>query len=168
MSTGSLHQVNNWGLIKKSAGNGTNDFSIFLHNYPSGKIDVNSGNVQLINYTDTLEGGTYNVNTGSQLIVNAETYYYGSLSGILNGEFVIKGIFRVPTTASFNFTGASNVLWNSGELSNGGTLTNNSKMIINPTCGLCAKYNGATALINNNEITILNNKLVMGTGFLHQ
>jgi len=164
VSTGSLHQVNNWGVIKKTAGSGNNDLSVFLHNYPSGKIEVNSGSVKLVNYIDTLEGGVYNVAAGSQLIVNAETYYYGSLSGVLNGEFVLQGTIRVPTTASFDFTGASNVLWNNGELSNGGVLTNNSKMIISPVCGLCAKYNGLTTLLNNNEVTIMNNSLVMGTG----
>lgn len=165
VSTGSLHQVNNWGVIKKTGGTGNNDFSVFLHNYPSGKIEVNSGSIKLVNYTDTLEGGTYNVATGTQLIINAETYYYGSLSGVLNGEFVLQGTIRVPTTASFDFTGTSNVLWNNGELSNGGTLTNNSKMIINPTCGLCAKYNGLTSFVNNSDMTIVGNPVVMGTGF---
>lgn len=165
VSTGTLHQVNNWGVIKKTGGTGNNDFSVFLHNYPSGKIQVDSGSIKLVNYTDTLEGGTYNVATGTQLIINAETYYYGTLSGVLNGEFVLQGTIRVPTTASFNFTGTSNVLWNNGELSNGGTLTNNSKMIINPVCGLCAKYNGLTSFVNNSEVTIVSNPVVMGTGF---
>jgi hypothetical protein len=165
VSTGTLHQVNNWGVIKKTAGTGNNDFSIFLHNYPSGKIDVNSGTIKLVNYIDTLEGGTYNVASGSQLIINTEAYYYGSLSGVLNGEFVLQGNIRVPTTASFDFTGTSNVVWNNGELSNGGTLTNNAKMMISPICGLCAKYNGTCIFINNDEVSIMNNSLVMGTGF---
>ena len=108
VSTGTLHQVNNWGVIKKTGGTGNNDFSVFLHNYPSGKIEVNSGSIKLVNYIDTLEGGTYNVASGSQLIINAETYYYGTLSGVLNGEFVLQGTIRVPTTASFDFTGTSN------------------------------------------------------------
>lgn len=165
VSTGSLHRVNNWGIIKKTGGNGINDFSIFLHNYPSGKIEVSKGTVKFVNYIDTLEGGTYNVAAGSQIIMNAETYFYSSLSGVLNGEFVLQGTIRIPTTASFDFTGTSNVLWNNGELSNGGTLTNNCKMIINPICGLCAKYNGPTSLVNNNEITFTNNNVVMGSGF---
>lgn len=165
VSTGSVHQVNNWGTIKKSGGIGNNDYSVFLNNYSSGIIEVNTGSVKLVNYIDTLDGGTYNVAAGSQFIVNTETYYSGSLSGLLNGEFVLQGTIRVPTTASFDFTGTSNVLWKNGELSNGGTLTNNFKMIIDPTCGLCAKYNGSTSLVNNSDLTIVNNNLVMGTGF---
>ncbi len=164
VSTGSLHQVNNWGTIKKTAGTGNNDFAINLHNYPSGKIEVNSGSIQLVNYTDTLEGGVYNIATGSQFIVSAQTYFYNSLTGVLNGAFVLKNHIRVPTTASFDFTGPSHVVWNSGELSNGGVLTNNSKMMVDPTGG-GARYNGLTTLINNNDITIKNNTIYMGNGF---
>ena len=38
-------------------------------------------------------------------------------------------------------------------------------MIINPSCGLCAKYNGLTSFVNNSEVTIVSNPVVMGTGF---
>lgn len=158
MSSGSSFL--NHGLLLKSGGNGTNNSDISFHNFSDGTVRIDSGAIQFNNYIDTIEGGTFNVATGAKFIMNAETYYSGSLKGLLNGEYVLEGgSIRFPTTASFDFTGSGHVRWNSGGMFNSGTLTNNSKMLIQPQCWNCATINWGTMLNNNGTIEIKNNSL---------
>lgn len=129
------HNLNNAGIIKKSAGDGIAYIQSNLSN--TGTISVESGTLTLDAKPKTFNGGIYNVTAGKELIFSAPTSVSSTLTGVLNGYLRWSGDLTVATTATFNFTGSKGVNWASGILLGGGTLKNLSTISLD---SVASKY----------------------------
>ena len=144
--SGSVHNFLNSGILKKSGGSGTSRVSTLLTN--TGTISVESGTLDMYYYGKNFNGGVYNVTSGSALVVSTTGMNVsGTLTGTLDGALNWTGNFSVPTTATFNFTGATGVNWISGSLLGGGTLFNAST--INFTAGGSRYISGTVTTLAN-------------------
>ena len=149
--SGSTHLFINAGLLKKSGGSGISYFYPNLTN--TGTISVESGTIDLYYYGKNLDGGIYNVASGSTLLVSSTGMKLsGTLTGILDGALNWTGDFSVPTAAAFDFTGQTGLTWSSGSLIGGGTLTNKSKITL--TTNGSRYISGGTTLANTGKVTM--------------
>ena len=143
------HNLNNSGLIKKTAGDGNSQIQAFLTN--TGTISVESGTLTLNSKLKTFNGGIYNVTTGKELVLSAIINVSNTLTGVLNGYMNWTDNIAVATTATFNFTGTKGVNWSSGSLIGGGNLTSLSPISLDSAS---SKYiSAATTLTNKSTIT---------------
>lgn len=171
-SSGGLHILNNYGLIKKTTTSGFVSIACELHN--EGTIAVESGTLNLNNDAITLQGGIYNISSSSFMTWNATVTITGTLTGTIPGEIVWYDNVSVPVaqTATFAFTGSGNINWSSGSLIGGGTLVNQFTMRLttanNKIITAATTYNNEALIYNQSSgdlyITdgILNN-LASGT-----
>ena len=123
---GSLHQLNNYGLIKRTSIGNADIFAV-LHN-DGGTFSILMGELILSNGSNILTSGTYNVSTGAALTWGNTITCEGTLTGNLNGPINWNGYVSVIVEATFDFSGATGIKWNSGGLRNGGTLINKDKI----------------------------------------
>lgn len=144
---GSVHDLNNSGLIKSNVPTGTSTISIYLHNN-DGTILVESGNLNFINLTKYLNNGIYNVNAGSSLNWNSQIILTGNLTGNLDGQLIWNAEVNVPSeiTANFDFTGTTGVHWVNGSLDGAGILVNKSEITLLSTS---SKYINSNTILNN-------------------
>lgn len=149
-SGGGSHLLNNQGTIKRSTTSGTVVIEAELHN--SGTIDVTSGILYFNNSAIVMTGGIYNVSTGATLNLALTVTCSGTLAGVANGSLNWLGNITVPTTATFNFTGSTGLIWGSGVLNGGGTVTNNSPISLNFSSS--KSITGATTLNNTSTISL--------------
>lgn len=131
-STGSIHLINNYGLIKKSVGTGNSYLSVEYHNFNNGTITVETGNLELANYDKFIQDGSvFNVNANATLTWhNGTTLCEGTMSGVINGQMILLTGVSVPTAATFNFSGTGFVNWGGGTFNGSGVLTNLSTLAI--------------------------------------
>jgi len=149
-SGGGAHLLNNLGTIKRSTSSGTAVIEAELHN--SGTINVTSGILYLNDSGIVMTGGVYNVSAGAVLNLSATITCSGILTGVANGSINWLGNLTVPTTATFNFTGTTGLIWGSGVLNGGGTVTNNSPISLNFSTS--KSITGATTLNNASTISL--------------
>ena len=148
--SGTAHQFNNTGLIKKSITAGSAQIQCILIN--TGTINVESGTLSMNSLTKTFDGGIYNISNGSGLSLNILTNINGTLTGVLNGVFNWNSNISVSGAATLNFTGTNAVNWNNSSLLGGGNLTNESPIIL-ATAG--SRYiSGNTTLTNKSLVTM--------------
>lgn len=158
--TQGTHVFNNTGLIKRTS-EGVVNIGAELHNN-SGTIDVQQGTLQFTNLSKYLTNGIYNVGTNAQFNWNTEVVCEGTLTGVLDSEILCStSSTKIPTntTATFNFTGTTGVIWNYLDIKGGGTLINKSKITLTSS---------ANKFIREN--TTINNEGIMnfeGTGTLY-
>ena len=158
--TSGAHTFNNTGLIKRTS-TGIVNIAAELHNN-GGTIDVQQGTLRFTTLSKYLTNGIYNVATNAQLNWNTEVVCAGTLTGVLDGEiFCSTSSTKIlpATTATFNFTGNTGVIWNYLDIIGGGTLINKSKLSLT---GNSHKF-----IIEN---TTVNNEGIMnfeGTGRLY-
>ena len=125
---GARHELNNYGLIKRtSTGNVT--IAVLLHN-DGGTIDVQMGELTLDRDSIKFTNGIYNVSTDATLTWANTITFEGTLTGALNGQINWNSTVNVPVEATFNFSGATGIYWNSGNLNGGGTLINQDKITL--------------------------------------
>lgn len=153
LQTGPLHDLNNYGTIKKSGGTNLNECSLKLHNFPAGVISIESGTFRFANAENTLEGGIYNVSSGCNLRWYTNNLYIGTLSGTLNGTFTIEASTSVTTEATFDFEGSSYIDWAAGVLNGGGVLINNHDMRVSAPSAVAIEGN---TTLNNNGLIFFN------------
>jgi hypothetical protein len=148
--SGTTHNFNNAGLIKKTAGDGTSYFSCILNN--TGTISVENGSIEMNALTKTFDGGIYNVSTGSNLVLSSQININDELTGVLDGAMNWAYNVSVATAATFNFSGDTGVTWTSSSLLGGGVLTNESSISLS-SAG--SRYISAgTTLTNNGMFTM--------------
>ncbi len=123
-SGGSSHILNNLGLIRRT--NTTGIASVFVELNNTGTISVESGTLRMVDIAKNFTGGVYNVAATAELEWTGPVNCSGTLTGLLDGPIDWRGNVNIgpATTATFNFSGASQVLWNAGNLRGGGTLLN--------------------------------------------
>ena len=152
------NQFNNNGLILVDLPSTTDQVTINCEfNNNDSTIQVTSGILNFSNSTigaQVLMDGTYNVETEGVLELDNEITLTGTLTGTLDGDFVIRSNTRINNgdSASFDFSGNATVTWASGTLIGGGTLTNNSIMV-NSTSNTI--IDGPTILINNGNFNFV-------------
>ncbi|GEP51999.1 hypothetical protein FNO01nite_26710 [Flavobacterium noncentrifugens] len=149
-SGGGSHLLNNLGTIKRSTTSGTVVIEAELHN--SGTIDVTTGILYFNNSAIVMTGGIYNVAMGATLNLALTVTCSGTLTGMANGSLNWLGNMTVPTTATFNFTGTTGLIWGSGVLNGGGTVTNNSPIALNFSTS--KSITGGTTLNNTSTISL--------------
>ncbi len=149
-NSGTSHNFNNAGLLKKSVTNNDAQFAMKLTN--TGTITVDSGTLTMNTIEKTFDGGTYNVATGSQLILGVITNVSGTLTGVLDGAITWATNISVASTATFGFTGTTGIHWNSGFLIGDGLLNNAGT--INLTTAGSRYITGTTTLSNTGTITL--------------
>ncbi len=151
---GSLANPNyfiNAGLLKKTGGENVAYISCIFTN--TGTISVEHGTLTMGVRNKTFDGGVYNVATGSALVLDTQINVNDELTGVLDGPMNWASAVSVATAATFNFTGASAVTWTSGGgLNGGGTLTNESTIILNSNG--TRNITGGTTLTNNGVVTM--------------
>lgn len=130
-SGGSIHNLNNYGTIKKSEGTGLSEIHVLLNN--EGIISAESGMMDFRNPNTILNGGIYNVFSGSQLRWYSNVTCSGTLTGVLEGDLYWLSVVNIPTSTTFNFSGTKALNWASGSLIGGGTLTNQSTIDLTTT-----------------------------------
>ena len=132
-SGGSSQILNNAGLIRRSTTTGIANIYAVVNN--TGTINVESGTLRLLGLAKNLTGGVYNVAAAAELEWAGPINCSGTLTGLLEGPIDWRGeVFIAPaTTATFNFSGASQVLWSSSNLRGGGTLVNLSNLNLTST-----------------------------------
>ncbi|WP_353779314.1 HYR domain-containing protein [Winogradskyella sp. 3972H.M.0a.05] len=123
-SGGTVHILNNSGLIKKTTSAGEAQIVLLLNNN-DGTIEVESGTLSLQNTIGkNLTDGTYNISSGATMDWDTRITVSGTLTGVNNGTLNWTSIVDVPVSATFNFTGSGDFNWTGGSLNGGGTLTN--------------------------------------------
>lgn len=148
--SGSTHQFLNAGLFKKTTSVGNSIIQCLLTN--TGTINVESGTLTMGSLEKTFDGGNYNVVTGSELILSTQINASNTLMGVLDGAMTWANNVSVTATATFNFTGATGVNWNSSSLIGGGILTNAST--INLASNSSRYISGNTTLKNTGLVTM--------------
>lgn len=149
-SGGGTHNFKNAGLLKKTTSDGNAQMNCYLTN--TGIINVESGTLTMNALPKTFDGGIYNVTSGNQLILGTQINISKTLTGLLNGALTWKNNLSVPSTATFNFTGSTQVNWNSGILLGGGTLIN--ACTISLTTNGSRYVSGNTTLRNSGLVTM--------------
>jgi hypothetical protein len=124
---------NNGGLVRKSAGTGTNTISIYLNN--TGTVQVQSGVIQMSGGGQV--SGSYQADAGTAILF-LSGYYSLSPNPTLSGE----GIIRVISDVGMNGAFAGHLDWGSGT--------------INANTGLTVLSNGILNLVGSGR-KILNN-----------
>ncbi len=123
-SGGSVHIINNEGLIKRTSSIGEAQIVALLNNN-GGTITVETG---ILSFQDTIgknfTAGTYNVFAGAAMDWDTTMTLSGELVGLVDGELNWTNIVSVPVDASLNFTGSGSVNWRAGSLNGGGSLNN--------------------------------------------
>ncbi|MFK7756279.1 MAG: beta strand repeat-containing protein [Flavobacteriales bacterium] len=149
-SGGSVHVLNNYGLIKRTATVGEVQIVVELYNYNTGIIEVETG---ILSFQNTigkyLEGGTYNVSEGAVLDWDGTIFPVGTLSGSIDGTLNWNNVVIIPMeqSAAFAFSGEGSFNWTNLNLNGGGTLVNQSELNLT---------SNANKIINDN--TVLNNE----------
>lgn len=159
--TGS-HILNNAGLIKKTIGLGGASILAELHN--TGTISVESGNIFIGNSLSTLEGGTYNVASGSYLFNSQTVTCSGTLTGLVNGGINWTSDINVPVAATFDFSGNGIINWAAGAIKGGGTLTNLGVFEWSPGWVGNRFISESTTLLNLNTIKVTSDQTVVMNG----
>ncbi|WP_370002460.1 hypothetical protein [Winogradskyella sp.] len=153
-----INQFNNLGLVVVNLPDLTDQVTINCDFNNSGTIQVDSGILNFSNATvggQVLMGGIYNVASGCALELDNEITLTGTLTGNLNGDFILRSTVRINIgdTASFDFSGNATVTWSSGQFFGGGTLINVST--INTVTGNVFVGVGTT-LSNQGQINLTN------------
>ena len=129
VGTAGSHIFNNTSIIKRTTP-GAATIDAELHNN-AGTISVEQGSIIFNGSSKYLTNGIYNVATNARLWWNTEIICAGTLTGLLNGDIFCGGSnIKIPlnTTANFNFTGSTGVVWSALDVIGGGTLVNKSKI----------------------------------------
>ncbi|SRX54180.1 T9SS type A sorting domain-containing protein [Aequorivita sp. CIP111184] len=146
------HIFNNAGLIKKTVGTISSISAAMIN---TGTISVETGMLDLSYQEKTLDGGIYNVNSGSELRVSAGNINMsGTLTGQLDGEMKCGSYgnyITVADAATLNFNG-NGFSWDNGHLVGNGVLTNNG--IFNFSSNANRYMEGTTSLANQGTINI--------------
>ncbi|RKE98314.1 HYR domain-containing protein [Ichthyenterobacterium magnum] len=149
-SGGQPRLLNNEGLIKTSYADVSDKSSIgaeLINN--GGTIQVEVGTLNLSSSGIELNGGVYNVFSGAALDWDSAITISGTFTGVVDGDINWRSTANVLTSASFNFSGNETLKWVGGNLTGGGTLTNESTIEIqsgNVTLSM------STTLTNNGNI----------------
>ncbi|GGI56218.1 T9SS type A sorting domain-containing protein [Winogradskyella haliclonae] len=121
--------LNNFGTIKTTLPNPTDEVEISgqLINH-DGIFQIDTGTLELNTSALNLNGGTFNIAAGAALEWNGVTTILGTVSGSVLGDLTWNNdvVVAPATTAVFAFTGNQIIVWDSGDLEGGGTLTNQS------------------------------------------
>jgi len=119
----------NYGTIKTSFPNPTDEGFIASDIInQDGIFQIDSGSLNLNNTVVNFMGGELNVLAGATLNLNSPMTLLGTLFGIVTGTLNWSDDIDVTANAVFNFTGNNTIIWNSGDLQGGGTLTNLSNI----------------------------------------
>lgn len=161
--------ITNEGVINKISGLGATQIMVPFDNV-NGTINVTSGTLDFSNCR-TVHTSTINVNESAELIWsgNSNPSLEGDLVGVLDGPLTMDNSIRVleGTTASFNFTGLSQVNWMDINHGSPGTLLNYSTINLNGESTIdnstlinhgILNLNAATSLIFSNEGAVLDNQ----------
>ncbi|WP_334111868.1 beta strand repeat-containing protein, partial [Paucihalobacter sp.] len=125
-SGGTVHILNNFGLIKRTTSIGEAQILVLLNNN-DGVIQVESGTLSFQNAIGkNFNDGTYNVFNGAVMDWDTTMTLSGTITGTIDGTLNWTSNVEVPTTATIDFDGVGDVNWVSGALQGGGTLTHNS------------------------------------------
>ncbi len=143
---GGIPVLNNAGTIRKTAGSATTYISIDMVN--TGTVAVNTGILTFDIRQKTLNGGVYNVTSGSTLNWNTTINPSGTLTGLVNGTLVWNNVVTVTGAATFDFSGSSGISMASATLNGNGTLTNAG--IFNFVGG--TKNMGGSTVFNNSGV----------------
>lgn len=149
---GAVKVLNNYGIIKNTIATGYQQIYIELKNH-NGTIAVENGTLVLNGSPKFLTDGIYNVSSGAKLHWNTEVNCVGTLTGSLNGSIFCStsSIKVIPeTTANFNFTGSTGVIWDYLDIKGGGTLINKNKITIASASNKFIQEN--TTVINEGTI----------------
>ena len=148
--TGS-HTLNNFGLIKKTTTNGTTTIESDLVN--TGTIAVEIGTLVLGDPNIQLNGGTYNVATGTVFEWQNTVTCSGTLGGLVSGTIRWTANTAVTAAATLDFTGSGLIDWPSGTINGGGTLTNN--FVIELSTSSNKSISGLTTFNNNGTMSMV-------------
>ncbi|NMH28170.1 MopE-related protein [Flavobacterium silvaticum] len=140
--------INNSGTIKKTSNTGECQMVAAIHN--TGTIAVQSGSMTLNNSENMFTGGVYNVSSGATLTTISNTAVSGTLTGNLQGNFVINSAWSVAASSTFHFTGTA-LQWYSGYITGGGTLNLQSPLHL--TSGNTKYVSGGTTISNTSTLT---------------
>jgi hypothetical protein len=155
---GSLHELNNYGLIRRTTSTGIASIAAELNNL-GGTLSVESGTLNFSSLPKYLTGGIYNIAIGSALTINVQTFCFDTLTGVLDGEIRWINEINVPAAATFDFTGTAGINWSNGNLSGSGTLINKGNITITTTA---SKYIYDDTVLSNEGYLNL-----VGTGQLY-
>lgn len=181
--------VFNEGLIQKTAGTGTFIIDVPFQN--TGTINVDSGSMRF-SRSSSFAGGVYNVNSNGFIETTGSTTIDGTLTGQLEGPYIINGPFGVNNgqESFLNFSGPAGVEWrgssmtaaggadsilvNSGlftvtgigpnplQMTTGVTFRNDADMIFNNTVTSLNITQGSTLHNTNTGIITVNDDLTTG------
>lgn len=145
---------NNFGTIKTSMPDPLDECDIAgsLIN-TDGVFQIDSGTLELNTTANNFMGGMFNVAAGATLEWNGPIDAIGIFTGAIFGDLNWDNDLSVTSTAVFNFTGNGVINNTGGDLTGGGTLTNQSTISTNNTGFMLT---GATTLENNGTIRIAN------------
>ncbi|MEZ4792207.1 MAG: hypothetical protein R2783_01635 [Gelidibacter sp.] len=145
---GGIPVLSNAGTIRKTAGSATTYISIDMVN--TGTVAVNTGTLSFDTRQKTLNGGVYNVTSGSTLLWNTTINASNTLTGAVNGTLLWNNVVTVTGAATFDFSGSSGISMASAALNGDGTLTNAG--IFNFVGGT-KNFGGATVFNNSGVMT---------------
>ena len=148
----------NKGVINKTQGAGNTLIDNIVYEHDGGVLNINAGSITIIAANPILKTGVYNIVANSSLTIvgTANPSFEGTLTGTLDGPFVIDGLLIGDEGVTFDFVGSNGVVWESGALSQG-TLINRSLLTINSTdIGAPAILSGTSALLINEGNLIFN------------
>ncbi len=153
-SGGSIHILDNYGVIKKTTSVGEAQIHVLLTNY-GGEINVESGILSFQNAIGkNLIGGTYNVSSGAAFDWDNLVFLTGILTGVVDGNLNWNNRVSIPEleSATFSFSGIGRFNWTASQLEGGGTLVNQSKLYLTTTNNKSIKDD--SILSNEGELII--------------
>ena len=158
------HLFTNAGLLEKTTSTG--NANIYCSFTNTGTVWVKSGNLTLNTSYANLNGGIYNTDAETNLVFAGIVNLAAALTGVLNGNLLMTTSVSVLDNASYNFTGLANVVWNYGNITGGGVLTNNS--VLSADSVYDKSIIGETTIINNSIIKIISSgDLNVSNGYLN-
>lgn len=151
---------NNFGTIKTSMPDPLDECDIAgtLIN-TDGIFQIDSGTLELNTTANNFMGGMFNVAAGATLEWNGPIDAIGVFTGNVFGDLNWDADLSVASTAVFNFSGNGIIKNTGGDLTGGGTLTNQSTISTNLTGfmltgGTTLENSGTIQLASTGDITI--------------